>query len=90
TGLLSLLLLGVFHTGFMYVLYFGTLPHLSGREVAMLSYLDPLVSVFLSFLVLHEQIGWQQLLGGATLLAFTVIGELALPKKPTEEIKTLR
>lgn len=78
-GWLRLLVLGVFHTGVCYVLYFYALARLKGQQVAMLSYLDPFTAVLLSVLVLGEAITPWQLLGGALMLAFTLLNETGRP-----------
>ncbi len=79
-GLLSLLVLGVFHTGLCYCLYFISIVHLKGQQVAILSYLDPLTAVLLSTLFLGESISPMQLLGGFLMLVFSLLNEVGPPK----------
>ncbi|NLC33234.1 MAG: EamA family transporter [Clostridiales bacterium] len=74
-GILSLLILGAIHTGLIYCLYFGAIQRLQGREIAILSYIDPLVAVLLSALILREPFTILQMLGGAMILGFTFISE---------------
>ena len=76
TGLVSLLILGVVHTGIMYYLYFSALAHLKGQQVAILSYVDPIVAVVLSVVLLHESITLLQLVGGFLILGATLVNEL--------------
>ena len=38
-GLINLFILGAFHTGIVYVLYFSSISKLKGQEVAIFSYL---------------------------------------------------
>lgn len=71
-----LLVVGLFHTGVTYCLYFSALKELPGQEAAILSYIDPLVAVLISVLVLGEQITATQLLGGLLILGFTLWNEL--------------
>ncbi len=75
-GLLNLLILGVLHTGIIYYLYFNALSYLTGQQVAILSYIDPAIAVFLSVVVLGERINTVQLIGGVILLAATFINEV--------------
>lgn len=75
-GWACLLLVGFFHTGITYCLYFSSLRALPGQEVALLSYLDPLVAVVLSVTVLGEPISLPQLCGGVLILGFTLWNEL--------------
>ena len=76
TGWVCLLIVGLFHTGFAYCMYFSSLKDLSGQEAAILSYVDPLVAVVLSVAVLGEPLGMLQALGGAMILGFTLWNEL--------------
>ena len=58
-----------------YCLYFSSLKELPGQTAAILSYIDPLVAVLISVLVLGESITPLQLLGGAMILGFTLWNE---------------
>ena len=80
-GWLWLVVLGVVHTGICYSLYFLAIPRLSGQQVAIFSYLDPLVAVLLSVLLLGERISALQLLGGAIMVAFALLNELHLSRQ---------
>ncbi len=76
TGWILLLIVGLLHTGVAYCMYFSSLQHVPGQEAAVLSYIDPLLAVVLSVLVLHEPMNGWQLLGGAMILGFTLLNEL--------------
>jgi len=80
TGWGCLLIVGLVHTGITYCLYFTSLKELSGQEAAILSYMDPLVAVLIGVLVLKEPLSWQQLVGGALILGFTLLNELDTEK----------
>lgn len=75
SGVLSMLVLGTVHTGLIYCLYFGAIQKLQGREIAILSYIDPLVAVLLSALILKESFTFVQMLGGMMILLFTFLSE---------------
>ena len=75
-GWICLLVVGLVHTGIAYCMYFSSLKDVSGQEAAILSYVDPLVAVILSVVVLGEPMGWMQALGGALILGFTLWNEL--------------
>lgn len=75
TGWLCLLTVGIVHTGITYCMYFSTLKDLAGHETAILSYIDPLVAVFISVLVLGEKMTFVQMLGGIFILGFTLWNE---------------
>ena len=76
TGWINLLIVGLFHTGVTYCLYFSALKELPGQEAAILSYIDPLVAVLLSVFVLGESMTALQMVGGALILGFTLWNEL--------------
>jgi len=75
-GWICLLVVGLIHTGITYCMYFSALKELRGQEVAILSYLDPLVAVVVSVLILGEGITFFQLLGGILILGFTLWNEM--------------
>ena len=77
----ALLTVGLIHTGLFYCLYFGAIPHLGGQEAALLSYIDPLVAVFLSLAVLGENMTLLEIVGGAIILIFTLINEIYKKKR---------
>lgn len=81
-GWACLLCVGIVHTGITYCLYFSSMKELPGQEVALLSYIDPLVAVLISVAILQEPLSWMQALGGALILGFTLYNELAPSKNP--------
>ena len=80
SGFLCLLIVGLIHTGAAYIMYFSSLKELEGQKAAILSYIDPLISVVVSVAILKEAITPMQIAGGALILVFTLINEI-LPKK---------
>ena len=76
-GWVNLLIVGTVHTGLAYCLYFSALKDVTGQEAAILSYIDPLVAVAVSFFVLSEQMTLTQTLGGMLVLGFTLWNEMA-------------
>ena len=81
-GWASLVTVGLLHTGVTYCLYFSALKDLSGQTAAVLSYIDPLVAVLVSTLLLGEDMGVMQIIGGALILVFTLLNEIKLKKEP--------
>ena len=75
TGAVNLMVVGVFHTGICYCMYFSSLRYLKGQEASILSYIDPVVAVILSVAVLHEPVSPLQAAGGFMILGFTVLNE---------------
>jgi RarD protein len=84
-GWICLLILGLFHTGVTYCLYFSSLKELKGQEVSILSYIDPLVAVLISTVVLGEAMTLLQGLGGLLILGFTLLNELGPRQKGDAE-----
>jgi RarD protein len=76
TGIISLLVLGLVHTGICYCLYFSSIKDLKGQEVAILSYIDPFVAIIVSVTILHESISLMQVIGGMIILGFTLLNEI--------------
>lgn len=83
-GWISLLIVGFVHTGVTYCLYFYSLKELPGQKAAILSYIDPLVAVLVSVLILNEGITPLQLIGGILILGFTMWNEIS-PKPKNKE-----
>ncbi len=82
-GWISLLVIGLIHTGVFYCVYFSSLKELPGQKTAILSYIDPLVAVIVSVTILGEPLTWLQAVGGLLILGFTLLNELAPIKKQT-------
>ena len=80
-GWVCLLVVGIIHTGITYCMYFSSLKDLPGHEVAILSYIDPLVAVFVSVIWLDEKMSLPQIIGGVLILGFTLWCELPSKKK---------
>ena len=90
-GLVRLLVLGIFHTGVCYCLYFSSIEQLTGQQVSIYGYIDPLVAILISFTILQERTEPIQMLGGALILGATFVNEFSWgrPKKsrnPEEEL----
>lgn len=79
-GWICLLVVGLFHTGITYCLYFSSLKELPGQEAAILSYIDPLVAVLVSVFILGEQMTGAQIIGGILILGFTLWNEIKINK----------
>ncbi len=84
-GWIYLLIVGLVHTGITYCLYFTSLKDLKGQEAAILSYIDPLVAVVVSVLLLNEDMTLPQLIGGILILGFTLLNEIDFPKSRKKE-----
>lgn len=81
-----LLTVCVVHTGIAYALYFGALRSLNAQTLAILSYIDPLVAVVLSALVLKEPFGWTEAVGAILILGAALVSEL--PERSKHNVST--
>ena len=73
---LMMIIVGVIHTGLAYWLYFGSMEHLKSQTLAILSYVDPVVAVLLSALLLREPMSVLATIGAVMILGAAVVSEL--------------
>ena len=71
-----LLIVGIVHTGIAYVLYFGSIKELPAQTVAIFSYIDPILAVLLSALLLKESMDMLSILGAILILGATFVSEM--------------
>lgn len=76
-GWINLLVVGLVHTGVTYCMYFSSLKELPGQKAAILSYIDPLVAVLISVIILGEKMTFWQIAGGNLILGFTLWNEVS-------------
>ncbi len=75
-GWVNLLIVGLVHTGLTYCMYFSAIRTLPGQESSLLSYIDPIVSVLVSVLLLGEPLAPVQIVGIVLFLGFAIVNEL--------------
>lgn len=80
-GVICMLTLSFLHTGFCYVHYFNAVSRLKAETVAILTYLDPVVALFLSYFALRENMTALQFLGAVLILGSTLFNELSKTSK---------
>ena len=59
---------GIVHTGIAYALYFGGIRDVNAQTAAILSYLDPVLSILLSAWILREQLDIFSVTGAVLIL----------------------
>ena len=74
--LMMLLLVGVVHTGITYYLYFGSMEFIPAQSVAVISYVDPVVAVLASVLILCEPMYLTEAVGAVLILGAAAVSEL--------------
>ena len=75
----TMLFLAILSGTLSFVLYIGSLKHLSAMETSLLSSIEPLVAVIVSIIWLNESFGGYQLIGGVLIVA--AVAALSLPEK---------
>ena len=70
-----LLVAGIVHTGIAYWLYFGAMGALKAQTVALYSYLDPILAIFLSMVVLKEPMTPAAAIGAVLILGAAFLSE---------------
>lgn len=80
-GIVMLILVGVLHTGVAYTLYFGSMENVKAQTIALFSYIDPVVAIILSAVILKEKIGIPEICGAVLVLGSTLVSELPIFEK---------
>ena len=78
---IMLLVAGIINTALAYDLYFASIASLSAQSAALMSYIDPVVAIILSAVVLKEGLSAVSILGVILVLGSAIAGETALFKK---------
>ena len=78
-----LLLISVVHTGVIYVMYFNSIEYIKMSQVAIFGYIDPVVALVLSQVILQEDMGITGLIGAILILGASAASELIRPKPAT-------
>lgn len=76
-----LLVVGVVHTGVAYMLYFDSIRQLPSQTVAIFSYLDPVIAIVLSAVLLQEKMDVASILGSILILSSALYSELPARKR---------
>lgn len=74
-AVIMLLIVGVLHTGVAYAWYFGSMKNISAQTVALFSYLDPIIAIILSAVILREEMGVMEIIGAVLVLGATAMAE---------------
>ena len=76
-----LIVVGILHTGIAYTLYFASMKDLNAATIAIFSYIDPVVAIILSVILLRENMGITGVLGAVLILGATLFSSLPERKK---------
>ncbi len=75
-AVVMVLIVGIFHTGIAYAMYFGSMKALKAQSIAVLGYIDPIFALILSAIILGEKLSLLGILGAALVIGSAVISEL--------------
>ena len=79
SAIVLLLIVGIVHTGFAYVLYFGSMDGLRVQTVAILSYIDPVSALLFSAFLLREPLSVLNVIGAVMIISSAVFGGIRSP-----------
>ena len=74
-SLVLLAITGIVHTGFAYKLYFGSMEKLEAHTIALYSYIDPILAIFLSAVLLKEPLTLSTIVGAVLILGAAYCSE---------------
>ena len=80
-GMIFLAILCLFHTGVCYWLYFMSLQKMPAYSIAMLSFLDPVSTLFMSAIFLNENMSPIQMAGALVIIGGAMLCEIWQHKK---------
>ncbi len=75
-SIVLLVVIAVFQTAIAFTLYFGSLAHLDAPTAVMYGYIEPVISIALSVIILHEDLGIIGWIGAAMILGSTFLSEI--------------
>ncbi len=83
--LAAILALGIVGTGVAYLFQFDVFRAVGQQIGSLVTYLIPIVSVVLGYVVLHERLGTWQLVGAAIVLGAAVV--IGRPQRPARRVR---
>lgn len=75
-SILLIIVLGIVHTGIAYCLYFGSINNIPVQSVAILGYIEPVLSILASALLLKEPISMLGIIGAVLILVSACLSEV--------------
>ncbi|MBO7357716.1 MAG: EamA family transporter [Lachnospiraceae bacterium] len=74
-GIILVLIVGIIHTGLVYILFFGSMSGLKAQTISVLSYIDPITAMIVSALLLKEGLSVLALLGAVLIIGSSLVAE---------------
>lgn len=79
-SIILILIVGVIHTGVAYVMYFSSLKDVKAHTAAIFSYIDPILALILSFIILDERMGLAEIIGAILVLGGAFLSEIKIKR----------
>lgn len=79
--LVLIIFVGIVHTGIAYTLYFHSMGDLKAQTIALYSYIDPILAIILSAVILKEHMHPLAIVGAVLILGAAMISEMPESKK---------
>ena len=73
-------MIGVFHTGICYAMYFTAVQRVKAQTSAICSFADPFAALFVSVFILHEELMLIQFFGAVLIIGGAMVAELWNPR----------
>lgn len=82
-----ILVAGIVYTGVAYALYFASMKGMRAQTISALSYIDPVVALFSSAVILGERMTYLGAVGAVLILGSAFVGEceIRLPRRKNKE-----
>ena len=74
-AMILLAVAGIVHTGMSYRMYFGAISRLKAQTTALFSYIDPILAIILSAVILQEPLGLATVIGSIMILGAAYFSE---------------
>lgn len=71
-----IIVVGIVHTGITYLLYFDAMGNMKAANIAIFSYIDPVVAILLSALLLSESMDIFGIIGSVLIIGAALMGDL--------------
>lgn len=73
--IILVLIVGIIHTGLVYLFYFGSMERMNAQAVAVFSYIDPVVAVLASWIFLGEPLTIPVIIGAVLIIGSAILSE---------------
>ncbi|WP_022819197.1 DMT family transporter [Fusobacterium russii] len=80
-SIIFLLIISTLHTGYSYAVYFECVGKLKTQTVAIYSYIDPIVAIVFSAIILKQRMTFLSMVGAVLILGSTLFSELMEKKR---------